>query len=57
LARDDGEAHGDRARLTVAIVCRGYAGETRATRAALPINYKIRRRFRIAGVVINRRGA
>jgi hypothetical protein len=51
LARDDGEAHGDRARLNVAIVCRGYAGETSA---ALPANYEIRRRFRIAGVVINR---
>jgi hypothetical protein len=54
FARDDGEAHGDRARLNVAIACREYAGETRPTRGALPTNQRIRRRFGIAGVVVNR---
>lgn|SRR5579859_2186533 len=54
FARDDGEAHGDRARLDLAIVCRRYPGEARATRAALPTNQRILRRFRIAGVLVNR---
>jgi hypothetical protein len=37
----------------VAIVCREYAGETRATRAALPTNQKILRRIGIASAVVN----
>jgi hypothetical protein len=53
FAGDDGEAHGDGARLNVAIVCREYAGETRAMRAALPTHQKILRRIGIAGAVVN----
>ena len=54
FARDDGEAHGDRARLDLAIVCRRYPGEARATRAALTTNQRILHRFRIAGAIVNR---
>ncbi|ORC49747.1 hypothetical protein B2G74_17500 [Burkholderia sp. A27] len=53
FAGDDGEAHGDGARLNVAIVCREYAGETRAMRAALPTRQEILRRIGIAGAVVN----